>query len=159
MYCSQDTTPNNEAYCERVPVDLLRRRHFRITPSTGCGLQLAADRENKRQQQQDTTLYYARQTYVWVERIYLDEVVVDQQSSDSIQRLGRLSVFHSLKHRTKINSVRFVKTSNMSFKCIPSVRVVNNWNALPAEAVSCTIVNSFYINHMRSGLVLLRPAT
>ena len=26
-----------------MPVDLLRRRHFRITPSTGCGLQLAAD--------------------------------------------------------------------------------------------------------------------
>ena len=36
-------TPNNEAYCERVSVDLLRRRHFRITPSTWCGLQLAAE--------------------------------------------------------------------------------------------------------------------
>ena len=36
-------TPNNEAYCERVPVDLLRRRHFRITPSTRGGLQLAAE--------------------------------------------------------------------------------------------------------------------
>ena len=36
-------TTNNEAYCERVPVDLLRRRHLRITPSTWCGLQLAAE--------------------------------------------------------------------------------------------------------------------
>ena len=37
------STPNNEAYCERVPVDLLRRWHLRTTSSTGCGLQLAAE--------------------------------------------------------------------------------------------------------------------
>ena len=37
------STPNNEAYCERVPVDLLRRWHLRTTPSTWCGLQLAAE--------------------------------------------------------------------------------------------------------------------
>ena len=36
-------TTNNEAYCERVPDDLLRRRHLRTTPSTWCGLHLPAE--------------------------------------------------------------------------------------------------------------------
>ena len=54
-----------------------------------------------------------------------------------------------------------------------SQRVVNIWNALPAEAVSCTTVNSFkgkiapliqhiggsYISHRLSDPVSLRPAT
>ena len=53
-----------------------------------------------------------------------------------------------------------------------SQRVVNNWNALPAEAVSCTTVNSFkgkiapliqhmgsYISHWLSDPVSLRPVT
>ena len=54
-----------------------------------------------------------------------------------------------------------------------SQRVVNYWNALPAEAVSCTTVNSFkgkiapliqhiggsYISHRLSDPVSLRPAT
>ena len=39
--------PNNEAYCERVPVDLLRRRHLRTTPNTWCGLHLALAAETK----------------------------------------------------------------------------------------------------------------
>ena len=50
-------TPNNEACCEWVPVDLLRRWHLRTTSSTGCSLQLAAETKleimkSKRQQQQ-----------------------------------------------------------------------------------------------------------
>ena len=50
-------TTNHEAYCEWVPVDLLRRWHLRTTSSTGCGLQLAAETkleimESKRQQEQ-----------------------------------------------------------------------------------------------------------
>ena len=54
-----------------------------------------------------------------------------------------------------------------------SQRVVNNWNALPVEAVSCTTVNSFkgkiapliqhiggsYISHRLSDPASLRPAT
>ena len=50
-------TPNNEACCEWVPVDLLRRWHLRTTSRTGCSLQLAAETnleimKSKRQQQQ-----------------------------------------------------------------------------------------------------------
>ena len=48
-------TPNNEACCEWVPVDLLRRWHLRTTSSTGCSLQLADETKleimkSKRQQ-------------------------------------------------------------------------------------------------------------
>ena len=36
-------TPNNEACCEWVPVDLLQRWNLRTTSFTGCSLQLAAE--------------------------------------------------------------------------------------------------------------------
>ena len=50
-------SPNNEACCEWVPVDLLRRWHLITTSSSGCSLQLAAETKleimkSKRQQQQ-----------------------------------------------------------------------------------------------------------
>ena len=53
-------TTDDEAYCEWVSVDLLRRRHFRITRSTRCGLQLAAETKlditkSKRQRQRQHT--------------------------------------------------------------------------------------------------------
>ena len=44
-----------------------------------------------------------------------------------------------------------------------SQRLVNNWNALPVEAVSCTTVNSFkgkiapLIQHIAIGFVTLYP--
>ena len=51
------STPNNEACCAWVPLDLLRRWHLRTTSSTGSSLQLAAETKleimkSKRQQQQ-----------------------------------------------------------------------------------------------------------
>ena len=54
--CDCGEPPNNEAYCEFVPVDLLRRRHLRTTSSKGCSLQLVAETKHeimksKRQQQ------------------------------------------------------------------------------------------------------------
>ena len=48
-------TPNHETHCERVPVDLLRGWYLSTTPSTWCGLQLAAETKTWDREKNTTT--------------------------------------------------------------------------------------------------------
>ena len=43
-------------------------------------------------------------TYMGVEGVDVHQVVVDQEGSDPIKRLGCFSVFHSLKQNNDVNN-------------------------------------------------------